>query len=420
MNTTIEMIRDVFDTYGQQNPDKINKVYSYCSRESILNLVTWLGELKDFNYKDCEEFIKQKNMTEVQKKIDDIEESHKIEINKINEVNQMQINCIKENMQNEKYIYKEQMNKESEEKKEIMSCMNDMKNKSNICKGQEGESVVEDALLTNNKYDDMNIKNVTQDKGSGDFIVTSEKYNLNIMVEVKNHKYHVPTEHVNTFVAHYSNYFQENSYSHAIMFSINCKSISGKGSYKRETVIVNNRNHHILYISLAGMTKEFIIENFNIFTQQICEENSALIPISASNTALLGDIANTKNNTDHLYDVLDAYNYSKQYNLSEYEAYNEKIEKIEKLIQINIDFMKERNFIYNKNVINIIYLVLQTMRNDGIEINSIDSFKQSFKKKYSSISNFSNNYNSSHYISKFISTYRSYESMYNILSSVNI
>jgi len=417
MDTTIEIIRDVFHMYGQQNPDKINKVYSYCSRESILNLVTWLGELKDFNYKDCEQFIKQKYMTEVQNKIDDIEESHKKEINKINEVNQMQINCIKEGMQNEKNIYKEQLNKEMQEKKEIVLCMNDMKNKSNICKGQEGESVVENALLTNNKYDDINIKNVTQDKGSGDFIVTSEKYNLNIMVEVKNHTHQVTSEHVNTFVAHYSNYFQENPNSHAIMFSINCKSISGKGSYNRETVVINNRKHHILYISLVGMTEECIVGNFNIFTQQICDESSAL---SGSNIEIIQDITSTKINTDYLYDLLDSFNSSKRHILSDIESYNEKIKNTEKLIQINIDFMKQRNYIYNKNVINIVYDVLQKLKNDGIQINSCDSFKQSFKKKYSSISNFSNNYNSSHYISKFISTYRSYESMYNILSSINI
>ena len=39
--------------YYNNSPDKINKVYSYCTKDSILNLVSWLGELKDFNYKDC-------------------------------------------------------------------------------------------------------------------------------------------------------------------------------------------------------------------------------------------------------------------------------------------------------------------------------------------------------------------------------
>lgn len=34
-NTIVEMIRDVFNEYRLKNPDKIGKVYSYCSRETI-------------------------------------------------------------------------------------------------------------------------------------------------------------------------------------------------------------------------------------------------------------------------------------------------------------------------------------------------------------------------------------------------
>lgn len=417
MESVIEVMHDVFDTYGQENPDKINKVYSYFTRDNILNLVKWIGDIQDFNSKDAEEFLKQKYMKEAQEKINDSEELYKKHISYNDEMYKKHLSDNEEAFRRCQEMCEKAESKQLNNMFEKLSNMINIPRKSNMCIGQEGEDIVEDALLMNDKYEDVNVKNVTQYRGCGDLIVSSEKYNLNIMVEVKNHKQHVTVEHVNTFIAHYSNYFQDNPDSHAIMFSINCKSISGKGSYKRETIIVNNRKHHILYISSVDMTKEFITEHFNIFTQQIIEENSISIEKSESNE-IIQDISSIKTNTDYLYDIIDSFNYSKQRVYSEVRFYDEKIKNTEKHIQNNIDFMEERNYVYRKDVINIVYDVLNKMKNDGIVMDSCNSFKQSFKKIYSSISNFSNN--SPHYVTKFVNTYKSYDSMYNILSSINI
>tara|TARA_B100000575_G_C23095198_1_gene631640 strand:+ start:232 stop:1452 length:1221 start_codon:yes stop_codon:yes gene_type:complete len=406
MENAMKTIRDVLFLYESKNPGNINKVYSYCSRENIFNLVTWIGELKDFNSNDCEEFLKNKYMKEAQEKI-------KKEIDYNNKAYKREIEFIKEGHKKELELCKEHNDVLKE-----MAIPQYNNSKSNSKIGKEGETVVEDALLKNDKYDDINVKNVTKNRGCGDLIVVSNRYNLNIMVEVKNHKQQVPEEHVNTFIAHYTNYFQDNSDSHAIMFSINSRSISGKGSYKRETIVINNRKHHILYISLVDMTKEFIIEHFNIFTQQIIEENSILTENSVSNR-IIEDIGSIKNNTDYLYDMVDSFNYSKQRVYSEIRYYDERIKNTEKLIQSNINFMEARNYIYRKDVNDIVYNVLKIMKDDGIKMDTCNSFKQSFKKIYSSITNFSNS-NSSHCVANFLNTYKSYESMYNILNAINI
>ena len=211
MDNTIEIIRDVFDIYGQQNPDKINKVYSYCTRDSILNLVSWLGELKDFNYKDCEEFIKQKYITDFQNKIDDREKSHKEEINKINEVNQARISEIKGGFQNQINIYIEQRDKEIQEKKDLMSFINNMKNNTNSSIGRDGEERVHNALLKNSKYSTMEIDDVSSTLGGGDLNIYLREHDISLLVEVKNWKRSIDKVNMQRFIENSTDFFNNST-----------------------------------------------------------------------------------------------------------------------------------------------------------------------------------------------------------------
>ena len=117
MENVIEMICDGFNKYELNNPDKINKVYSYFSRETIYNFITWLGDIKDFNSKDYEEFFKQKYMIEAQDKINVIkdsynklEETHKEHIINIQELHNKQIINIEYTYNNFKEEHKKHIN----------------------------------------------------------------------------------------------------------------------------------------------------------------------------------------------------------------------------------------------------------------------------------------------------------------------
>jgi hypothetical protein len=397
MNTTIEMIRDVFDTYGRENPDKINKVYSYCSRGSILNLVTWLGELKDFNYKDCEEFIKQKYMKDAQKKIDDIEESHKIEINKINQVYQMQINCIKENMQNEKNIYKEQINNEIVEKKEIMSCMNNMKNNTNSSIGRDGEERVHNALLKNSKYSTMEIDDVSSTLGGGDLNIRLLEHEISLLVEVKNWKRSIDKVNMQRFMDNSKDFFKQKHNSHSIIFSIGSTGFYGKGPYNVEEFTIDDSTHLIMYCSGDNMTIEEINHHFNYFIDRIIDYRNR----QSDGGTLDGDghINAQHKLCNMIYKNIQTLYIHKNYlqkTRNELSDESNKIDiqlkDIDETIKNNKMILSKHNYSYTEDDTSYRNKIIDIFKSDNISFDTVDSFRESFKTKYKSIPIFCDTY----------------------------
>jgi len=390
MDNTIEIIRDVFDIYGQQNPDKINKVYSYCTRDSILNLVSWLGELKDFNYKDCEEFIKQKYITDFQNKIDDREKSHKEEINKINEVNQARISEIKGGLQNQINIYIEQRDKEIQEKKDLMSFINNMKNNTNSSIGRDGEERVHNALLKNSKYSTMEIDDVSSTLGGGDLNIYLREHDISLLVEVKNWKRSIDKVNMQRFIENSTDFFKQKHNSHSVIFSIGSTGFYGKGSFNVEEFTIDNNTHLIMYCSEDNMTSEKINHHFNYFIDRIIDYRNRQLDEDEGTLDLKYKLCNgIKIN-------IEGFNTHKEYLQKTRNDLLEQTEKIDiqlKDIDLNIKnnmmILNECNYSYTECDTSYKKQISDRFKSDNIPFDTLENFKESFKSNYKSIPTFS-------------------------------
>ena len=390
MDNIIEIIRDVFDIYGQQNPDKINKVYSYCTRDSILNLVSWLGELKDFNYKDCEEFIKQKYITDFQNKIDDIEKLHKEEINKINEVNQARISEIKGGLQNQINIYIEQRNKEIQEKKDLMSFINNMKNNTNSSIGRDGEERVHNTLLKNSKYSTMEIDDVSSTLGGGDLNIYLREHDISLLVEVKNWKRSIDKVNMQRFIENSTDFFKQKHNSHSVIFSIGSTGFYGKGSFNVEEFTIDNNTHLIMYCSEDNMTSEKINYHFNYFIDRIIDYRNRQLDEEEGTLDLKYKLCNgIKIN-------IEGFNTHKEYLQKTRNDLLEQTEKIDiqlKDIDLNIKnnmmILNECNYSYTECDTSYKKQISDRFKSDNIPFDTLENFKESFKSNYKSIPTFS-------------------------------
>lgn len=390
MDNTIEIIRDVFDIYGQQNPDKINKVYSYCTRDSILNLVSWLGELKDFNYKDCEEFIKQKYITDFQNKIVDREKLHKEEINKINQVNQARISEIKGGLQNQINIYIEQRDKEIQEKKDLMSFINNMKNNTNSSIGRDGEERVHNALLKNSKYSTMEIDDVSSTLGGGDLNIYLREHDISLLVEVKNWKRSIDKVNMQRFIENSTDFFKQKHNSHSVIFSIGSTGFYGKGSFNVEEFTIDNNTHLIMYCSEDNMTSEKINHHFNYFIDRIIDYRNRQLDEDEGTLDLKYKLCNgIKIN-------IEGFNTHKEYLQKTRNDLLEQTEKIDiqlKDIDLNIKnnmmILNECNYSYTECDTSYKKQISDRFKSDNIPFDTLENFKESFKSNYKSIPTFS-------------------------------
>lgn len=390
MDNTIEIIRDVFDIYGQQNPDKINKVYSYCTKDSILNLVSWLGELKDFNYKDCEEFIKQKYITDFQNKIVDREKLHKEEINKINEVNQARISEIKGGLQNQINIYIEQRDKEIQEKKDLMSFINNMKNNTNSSIGRDGEERVHNALLKNSKYSTMEIDDVSSTLGGGDLNIYLREHDISLLVEVKNWKRSIDKVNMQRFIENSTDFFKQKHNSHSVIFSIGSTGFYGKGSFNVEEFTIDNNTHLIMYCSEDNMTSEKINHHFNYFIDRIIDYRNRQLDEDEGTLDLKYKLCNgIKIN-------IEGFNTHKEYLQKTRNDLLEQTEKIDiqlKDIDLNIKnnmmILNECNYSYTECDTSYKKQISDRFKSDNIPFDTLENFKVSFKSNYKSIPTFS-------------------------------
>ena len=413
MENTIEIIKDVFDTYSHHNPDKINKIYSFCSRETILNLVTWLGELKDFNYKEYESYIKQKYINDTQNKLsqnkneyeniikskdaiieqqkndfykmiqskDKIIEQQKSEFyNKLSQENQLKQNELDKQFDRfeiQKYKDLERKDKELDRmvqvNKQLTDIIDNKLTMSNSSKGDQGENYVFDTLSNYNNYDDLEIIKVAKEKGSGDLIAISKKYDINIMIEVKNSLGPTPKPQLQVFKDHYTEYFLSHNKSHAIIFSLNYHKFIEKGSYKIESVIINDNTHYIMYLASKNMTEEFITEHFNIFIDYI-KLNSK--KTEYNNINILKQLEETNK---ILQLNIDEWALQKKKYFLEIDNINNNIQNTITLMESNKKQMDHHNFFPNSTHYEIYKDVINKLHQKNVDLNTFDSFTSSYK-----------------------------------------
>ena len=155
------------------------------------------------------------------------------------------------------------------------------KNKSNYEKGSIGEKLVFNALCNLDKYVDLDVIETSNLSGNGDLLVKSIKHNINMLIEVKNQKSYIPKTQLDVFIDHYKEYFRNNIDSHAILFSINYNRITGKGSYKIDTISIDNKKHYVMYVADKNMTEDKINHHFCSFIDYINNQDN-IIEISGS------------------------------------------------------------------------------------------------------------------------------------------
>ena len=106
--------------------------------------------------------------------------------------------------------------------------------------------------------------------GSGDLIIYLPKYNIRIMVEVKN-KTAIDEDDLEQFKEHYQKDFQENKIDLCILLSFNCKNIRGYGcctAYKRD-----KQDKRVIYYSFSNSSSLSEKEDKLIDTlEEICEK----------------------------------------------------------------------------------------------------------------------------------------------------
>ena len=244
---------------------------------------------------------------------------------------------------------------------------------SNIDKGLIGEDLVFNSLSNYNNYDDLEIIKVANQKGSGDLIAVSKKYDINIMIEVKNSQGPTPMNQLEVFIEHYRDYFLSHNNSHAIILSLNYHKFTGKGSYKIEPIVVNDKTHYVMYLACRNMSEDYIRENFNNFIDYIKIHSKKS---EYNNINLLKQLEESNN---VLQSNIDEWDSKKNYYMSEIDKINKIIKKLMKTMEYNKKQMEEHNFFHNYSSYEIYSEVIDILHNKNIDMSTFDSFKKSLK-----------------------------------------
>ena len=252
--------------------------------------------------------------------------------------------------------------------------INDNKLKqSNSDKGLIGEDLVFNSLSNYNNYDDLEIIKVANEKGSGDLIAISKKYDINIMIEVKNSFFCTPRPQLEVFIEHYTDYFLSHSNSHAIILSLNYHKFIDKGSYKIEPIVVNDKTHYVMYLACRNMSEDYIRENFNTFIDYIKIHSKIF---EYNNINLLKQLEESNN---VLQSNIDNWESKKKYYLSEIDKINKIIKKLMKTMEYNKTQMDEHNFFHNYSSFDIYKEVIDILHNKNVDMSTYDLFRKSLK-----------------------------------------
>jgi len=260
------------------------------------------------------------------------------------------------------------------------------KNKSNYEKGSIGEKLVFNALCNLDKYVDLDVIETSNLSGNGDLLVKSIKHNINMLIEVKNQKSYIPKTQLDVFIDHYKEYFRNNIDSHAILFSINYNRITGKGSYKIDTISIDNKKHYVMYVADKNMTEDKINHHFCSFIDYINNHNDTT---TINNLSILKKL---ENNNKLFQEQIN-------YMIMEKKTHQEKISYIDNIIknlyaniEENHNEMEKHNYMNDMTSTQIIHQLKQIFIDDDINIYDISNFKKNFKNTYKFKKNFIEKY----------------------------
>ena len=260
------------------------------------------------------------------------------------------------------------------------------KNKSNYEKGSIGEKLVFNALCNLDKYVDLDVIETSNLLGNGDLLVKSIKHNINMLIEVKNQKSYIPKTQLDVFIDHYKEYFRNNIDSHAILFSINYNRITGKGSYKIDTISIDNKKHYVMYVADKNMTEDKINHHFCSFIDYINNHNDTT---TINNLSILKKL---ENNNKLFQEQIN-------YMIMEKKTHQEKISYIDNIIknlyaniEENHSEMEKHNYMNDMTSTQIIHQLKQIFIDDDINIYDISNFKKNFKNTYKFKKNFIEKY----------------------------
>ena len=260
------------------------------------------------------------------------------------------------------------------------------KNKSNYKKGSIGEKLVFNALCNLDKYVDLDVIETSNLQGNGDLLVKSIKHNINMLIEVKNQESYIPRTQLDVFIDHYKEYFRNNIDSHAILFSINYNRITGKGSYKIDTISIDNKKHYVMYVADKNMTEDKINHHFCSFIDYINNQNDTT---TINNLSILKKL---ENNNKLFQEQIN-------YMIMEKKTHQEKISYIDNIIknlyaniEENHSEMEKHNYMNDMTSTQIIHQLKQIFIDDDINIYDISNFKKNFKNTYKFKKNFIEKY----------------------------
>jgi hypothetical protein len=260
------------------------------------------------------------------------------------------------------------------------------KNKSNYKKGSIGEKLVFNALCNLDKYVDLDVIETSNLQGNGDLLVKSIKHNINMLIEVKNQESYIPRTQLDVFIDHYKEYFRNNIDSHAILFSINYNRITGKGSYKIDTISIDNKKHYVMYVADKNMTEDKINHHFCSFIDYINNHNDTT---TINNLSILKKL---ENNNKLFQEQIN-------YMIMEKKTHQEKISYIDNIIknlyaniEENHSEMEKHNYMNDMTSTQIIHQLKQIFIDDDINIYDISNFKKNFKNTYKFKKNFIEKY----------------------------
>ena len=407
MYKTTELITNILD-----NPNVDSNYIDSIINYDICNMfISLLEETQNIHNSIKEEYIKKTMEKEISNKYNEkistlnlqikmeqsMVENYKSQIytlkeeyKNLRELEQKNMNTILDRNMCEKkeqieFIQKQYIDIINSKDIEIQNLRED-KNKSNYKKGSIGEKLVFNALCNLDKYVDLDVIETSNLQGNGDLLVKSIKHNINILIEVKNQKSYIPKTQLDVFIDHYKEYFRNNIDSHAILFSINYNRITGKGSYKIDTISIDNKKHYVMYVADKNMTEDKINHHFCSFIDYINNHNDTT---TINNLSILKKL---ENNNKLFQEQIN-------YMIMEKKTHQEKISYIDNIIknlyaniEENHSEMEKHNYMNDMTSTQIIHQLKQIFIDDDINIYDISNFKKNFKNTYKFKKNFIEKY----------------------------
>ena len=407
MYKTTELITNILD-----NPNVDSNYIDSIINYDICNMfISLLEETQNIHNSIKEEYIKKTMEKEISNKYNEkistlnhqikmeqsMVENYKSQIytlkeeyKNLRELEQKNMNTILDRNMCEKkeqieFIQKQYIDIINSKDIEIQNLRED-KNKSNYKKGSIGEKLVFNALCNLDKYVDLDVIETSNLQGNGDLLVKSIKHNINMLIEVKNQESYIPRTQLDVFIDHYKEYFRNNIDSHAILFSINYNRITGKGSYKIDTISIDNKKHYVMYVADKNMTEDKINHHFCSFIDYINNHNDTT---TINNLSILKKL---ENNNKLFQEQIN-------YMIMEKKTHQEKISYIDNIIknlyaniEENHSEMEKHNYMNDMTSTQIIHQLKQIFIDDDINIYDISNFKKNFKNTYKFKKNFIEKY----------------------------